>query len=163
MKTILLAGNENLEALVDDIDHDRLRAWKWWPLVTTTGKIYAYRPVSRDGHDTTVLMHRELMDSPKRLLVDHIDGNGLNNQRGNLRTASGTQNNGNRIKLKGTSSQYKGVSWSKSKKKWVAAIKCDGKTKFLGYFADEDEAARKYDVEALKVFGEFARPNFKGN
>jgi hypothetical protein len=158
MKTVLLAKGE--EAFVDDEDYEAVRATKWWLLRTKSGKLYAYRPVRKEsGQYSTVLMHRIIMGALPRQLVDHEDGNGLNNQRGNLRVCTTSQNNANKAALK-HSSQYKGVSWSKAKKKWQAYIKISGKSKFLGYFVDEAVAAKKYDEAAIATFGEFARPNF---
>jgi len=91
--------------------------------------------------------------------VDHIDGNGLNNTRANLRICTYQQNVCN-CKSRGGDSKYKGISWDKRSKKWRAKIRYNSKDKHLGVFEDEIEAAREYDREAAKLFGEFAYLNF---
>jgi hypothetical protein len=88
---------------------------------------------------------------------DHIDGNGLNNQKHNLRPATHAQNSRNKGKHKGTS-KYKGVC--KTPYKWRARIYVDGKSKFLGDKDLEIDAAKLYDEAAVKYFGKFARLNF---
>jgi hypothetical protein len=93
--------------------------------------------------------------------IDHIDGNGLNNTRGNLRIATTKQNTWNRKKRTiPTSSKYKGVSVIKGRDRWQCRIYANGTRFFLGYFASEIEAARAYDKKAIELFGEFARLNF---
>jgi len=104
-------------------------------------------------------MHRFIMKPPDDLVVDHIDGNGLNNTRANLRICTYQQNIFNR-KGWGKDSKYKGVSWDKRSKKWRAKIRYNSKDKHLGVFEDEIEAAKEYDKEAAKLFGEFAYLNF---
>lgn len=117
-----------------------------------------------DGRKTVITMHRLLM--PGVAQIDHLDGDGLNNQRiTNLRPATDPQNHANqRASLtyggRATSSQYKGVTWAKNKDRWVAQIQANGRRKFLGYFTDEITAALVYDAAARTAFGEYARTNF---
>lgn len=113
-----------------------------------------YAKTNRKG---TVLMHRLLMGDPD-CLVDHINGDTLNNRRSNLRLATKSQSNINRGKQKGTSSKYKGVRWHQ--RKWMAEIKVDGKTRYLGTFEIEEDAGRAYDKIAKELHGEFANLNF---
>jgi AP2 domain len=100
-------------------------------------------------------MHSLIVDYPK---PDHIDGNGLNNQRSNLRPATASQNCINR-RTWGRSA-YRGVSWFKLYSKWNAAISYQRKSRNLGYFASEEDAARAYDAAARELHGAFARLNF---
>lgn len=104
--------------------------------------------------------------SLKRTIASHIDGNGLNNQRYNLRICTKQENLRNQKPIRGGSSKFKGVYLSKAypkygiKSVWRANIGKDGKAIFLGGFENEIDAAKAYDRAALKYFGEFARVNF---
>ncbi len=104
-------------------------------------------------------MHRVIMNPPDDMVVDHIDSNGLNNRRTNLRVCTLLQNSYNRKTIK-ASSQYKGVRWNKRKKRWVSSISPNGKFILIGYFKDELTAAKAYDEKAKEFFGEFAYLNF---
>ena len=99
------------------------------------------------------------MGAPEHLLVDHIDHNGLNNCRSNLRLSTMAQNVRNTIS-RGGSSKYKGVHWCKRSKKWTGQICFNGKGHHLGGFRDEIEAAKAYDKRAKELHGEFACLNF---
>lgn len=92
-------------------------------------------------------------------MPDHIDGDGLNNQRLNLRQSTKSQNNMNTNKGQGYSSKYKGVTWDKARKKWKCGIKINGKQIFIGRFIEEDDAALAYNQKASELFGEFSRLN----
>lgn len=105
-----------------------------------------------------VRLHRIIMGNPKGI-VDHINGNILDNRKKNLRVCSIRENVINQKKRVGTTSRYKGVSWSKASKKWLACINKYYKTYNLGYFENEKDAARKYNEVAKLWFGEFARVN----
>jgi hypothetical protein len=94
------------------------------------------------------------------LLVDHINGNGLDNRRANLRLATSAQNNYNRRITSRRTSKYKGVDYHASKRAYRARITVDKKKIFLGHFPDESSAARAYDVAAKKHHKEFAALNF---
>ena len=140
-----------LHALVDDDVYEwasRLR----WRVVTNRGNLYAVR-----GHRSTYLA-REIMGSP-RAIIDHINGNTLDNRRANLRACSTAQNSYNQKKIPRTSSHFKGVTWDKGIKKWRAMIRFQKRLSHLGSFASEIEAARAYDRAALGCFGQFARTN----
>ena len=107
-----------------------------------------------------VRMHRLIIGAPDGLLVDHRDGNGLNNRRSNLRLATTAQNTRNSCG-RGGASGFKGVYRAcNGSPSWVGSIKADGKRIHLGSFPTEAEAARAYDAAALRLFGEFARLNF---
>jgi len=105
-------------------------------------------------------MHRELLRAPKGLLVDHIDGNGLNNRMSNIRSCTYAQNVQNRQPNINSRSRYKGVCWHKRNKKWQASITKSGKRLYLGQYDDQIEAALAYDRKAEELFGQFAYLNF---
>ena len=141
-------------ALVDAKDYYRLSKFNW--CINSNGcTFYAARCCA----GRTVMMHRVIMKPPEHLFVDHIDHNGLNNTRSNLRLCTQAQNNCNTSSRMGNS-KYKGVYWNRARKKWVAAIRFRGKTYDLGYFTDEIAAARAYDKKASQLHRQFACLNF---
>jgi len=108
-------------------------------------------------------MHRQIINPPKHLVVDHINHHGFDNRKANLRPATRAQNSLNRpyiFKRKDSPSKYKGVTWHKHKKKWQVQICFGGKHKTVGYFDDEIEAAKAYDEAAKYYHKEFAVLNF---
>jgi hypothetical protein len=158
MKEITLTQGK--VALVDDSDYDWVNQWKWTAL-TSLHTFYAYRWSS--GPHTTrtyISMHRLIMGQSDYPHVDHVDGNGLNNQRNNLRWATHKQNAANRRKSKKNTSGFKGVSWRKDSTKWEAGISLKGNYIYLGHHAAAIDAARAYDKAARDLFGEFANLNF---
>lgn len=98
---------------------------------------------------------------PEGLLIDHADRNPLNNSIGNLRLADFSRNNVNRTPVEGASSRFVGVYFHRKRNKWAAQIKHESKVKYLGLFADEEDAARRRDEEAIKLFGPFALLNLE--
>lgn len=160
MKTIPLTQGK--VALVDDADYADLARYKWYA-TKKGGPWYAKRNSPRTGgRHHAILLHRVLLDAPPGLEVDHINGNGLDNRRANLRLATHAENQYNRRPLGGTS-RFKGVCWNREHGKWRAAIRTGGKDLYLGYYATEEDAARAYDAAALQYFGVFARLNFPGD
>src|SRR5690606_32935572 len=148
-----------LFALVDseDISHVKLYNWTARPV---GGTVYAVRCAKKpDGKRTNIYMHRDLMPDDNAY-VDHINGDGLDNRRANLRHATHRENLLNRGAVQGSESPYKGVSYHKLTGRWRARIKSDGKTRYLGTHATQEEAARAYDRAAREMFGEFAWVNF---
>lgn len=103
-------------------------------------------------------MHQMLLKVNRNSEIDHIDGNGLNNQKANLRECSRSQNNMNQHKTSGTS-KYKGVYYHKLRKKWSAFITLNRKAMYLGLFSSEIEAAEAYNTKAKELFGAFAYLN----
>lgn len=154
MKKISLT--RGFETIIDDCDYDELSKHKWYP------QINGHRKYAINGEG--ILMHRLILNAPSGLEVDHIDGNGLNNTRQNLRLCTRSQNQFNKEKNKGKrdkcTSRYKGVHWQKSMNKWEVLITKEGDRTIIGYFDTEEEAARAYDVEAKELHGEFAYLNF---
>lgn len=146
-------------AKVSDHRYSKLIQYSWcaqkiksrWYAVAYLGKI--------NGKYTNIFMHNFIMRDAD-YLVDHIDGDGLNNQDENLRYCNQSQNNMNSRKRKNTSSKYKGVCSYKAYKKWQTRIVVNKKVINIGYFSDEVVAAKEYDKAAIKYFGDFARTNF---
>jgi hypothetical protein len=145
-------------ALVSEEDFAVLTQNKWYahkdPRKHT---FYAVRNIKKDGRTTTIKMHQQIMGCAG---VDHKDGNGLNNCRNNLRQATNSQNLANMRKRPGLTSRFKGVSWSKERKKWVAQVQQSGRTTSLGRFDSEEAAARAYDKFMYEKFDKFARLNY---
>lgn len=104
-------------------------------------------------------MHRAILDPPRGVLVDHVDGNGLNNCRANLRTCTYAENSRNRRPAVGHSSRYLGVTFARSVGRWQAGITVAGKSVYLGQYDTEEEAAQAYNVAAIGHHGSFARLN----
>lgn len=118
---------------------------------------YAARHIRKNNKRTIVFMHRAILKPQKGKEVDHKDGDGLNNQKNNLRLATKSQNNQNQKRPhKNSTSKYKGVSWDKNHKKWLSQIKINYQNIYLGLFDCEIEAANKYNQKARELFGEFA-------
>lgn len=162
MKTIQLT--QGFVALVDDTDYERVSAHKWRALIDRRrNKVYAVRKThGPHSSRTSLYMHREILGvTDPQVKVDHDDRDGLNNQRYNLRKCVTGENNANSVKRSdGVSSRYKGVCWHKRDKKFYAAIKIRGRSKHLGAFTDESDAALAYDAAARANFGTFALCNF---
>lgn len=153
MKIILTKKKEKI--YVDDNQYEKLSKFKWYIVNDDSGNKYARRNGGKYPHQTAILMHREIMDPTKELQVDHIDGNGLNNQKHNLRICTNSQNAANLHRNKRNTSGYKGVSWNIGAKKWCAEIKCNGKKYNLGYFTNPKLAHERYLEKAKEVFGKY--------
>jgi hypothetical protein len=152
-----------LVTIVDDDDYGALVVNNWYAFPASHGTWYA----SRAGHgrgSRRILMHRELLGLTDRAVVcDHINGDGLDNRRCNLRPASARENTCNRAKMRQTSSsRFKGVSFERARAKWAAYITHLGRQQRLGHFESEIAAALAYDDAARRLFGEFARLNLPG-
>ena len=147
-------------ALVDDNDFEMLSLHKW--CASPTRDVYcAARSVAISKNKRGLIyMHREILNPPFGMAVDHINHDKLDNRRKNLRVCTVAQNNQNRRKFKKGSSQYKGVFWNKWNGKWQAQIGFNGDQFYLGYFKEEEAAAKAYDLKARELFGRFALCNF---
>lgn len=160
MKTVPLGGKKaaGRVALVDDEDYELVSQYRWHVLekVRPSGGIdgpYVQTKTRRDGREVGVFMHKLITGYAR---TDHRNGNGLDNQRSNLRPATAAQNGCNRPPRADHSSRHKGVSWHRATRKWRATIKANGKSRHLGTFASEEDAARAYAEAALAIQGEYA-------
>ena len=147
-------------AKVDPEDYIWLSQFRWHCKINKNS-IYAVRTIATNGKPKRIYMHRMIMNTPDNLLCDHSNHNGLDNRKFNLRNCTSRQNNANSRSAASSSSKYKGVSWSKARKKWAAYIKKDSRQYFLGHFKSESTAAKAYDNAAKKFFGKFAYLNFE--
>ena len=148
---VVIRTRKGVEILVDADVAEWLDGRAVW--LSGTG----YPRIWQDGKRQP--LHRLVMDAPKGVPVDHINGDILNCTRANLRLCSNAENNRNSRMRKDNSSGRKGVCWDRQKGKWRAAIKLDGKQKHLGLFTCLEAAAAAYDKAALELHGDFARTN----
>jgi hypothetical protein len=149
MKTIELT--QGYVALVDDEDFDALSQHRWHAV---RGKDTVY---ARWGK---VYLHRVIMNAQKGQEVDHINGDGLDNRKANLRICSHSENLRNQKVSRANKYGYRGVGWHKQKDRFRAYIKQSGNMIHLGLFETAEEAALAYDMAAKQYHGEFARLNF---
>jgi len=160
MKKIPLT--RGLFAMIDDNDYEFISQRKWHATKSKASTIYAKSwTLKSEGKPRLLCMHRELLGlgEGRSIVVDHINGNGLNNCRNNLRIATVSQNSANRRVIPKKNTIYKGVSWHKAAKKWRATIQKDSKLIHIGYFKSDLDAALAYNREALNFHGEFANLN----
>lgn len=152
--------NNDLVTRVSDVDYDRIMRFStgWYASNNNASKKWYVRTIEPklDGKRTTFYLHRVICDPPETYKVDHEDGDGLHNERGNLRVTTFYQNNTNRAGW--SLSGFKGVS--KHKGLFRTRVTIEGEETCLGYFKDPVEAARVYDKAAFELHGEFARLNF---
>lgn len=155
MKSIPLT--QGMSAMVDDEDFDEVSAHKWFSMTTRPGKTYAGRRRKKsDGPGPMiVMMHRSIKGARVGFEVDHADGNGLNNTRGNLRECSTAENQQNAKRRVDNASGFRGVHWHTKQKKWRAVICINGKTTHLGSFASARQAAAAYLRAAREKFGAY--------
>lgn len=149
-------------ALVDAVDAN-LITLKWQVRVCRHAPlVYAYHGMNRVGEPRNVAMHHMVMrrmlngELPQGKEVDHVDGNGLNNRRYNLRLATPTENMQNKSLYRNNKSGVRGVSWHKRDKSWSATIRVNNRLIHLGYFDEIEDAANARIVAELEYFGEFS-------
>lgn len=154
----------NLWALVDDDDYEYVSRFNWKPLKTSNTTIYARRNpntknrknLSKYPQSPYMYMHRMIMRAHG--IVDHINGNTLDNRKKNLRIVSPQQSSCN-TRGKNVGKKYKGVYWDKDRQLWRAAISLNRRTIFLGRFETIEDAKIAYDKAVIKYHGEFGKTN----
>ena len=164
-KKLFVKGKNKVSFLIDDEDLEEIKKRKWYLLKSNTARTnYIYSPDRKGKVQRTLFLHRLITGASKGYDVDHINGNGLDNRKENLRVCTRSQNKMNIIKNSNKiSSKYKGVypigENEKRKQGWRAAITLDGKMKTIGRYYTEKEAALAYNAYAKEIFGEFAKIN----
>lgn len=146
--------------LVDDCDYEWLNQWKWFAWYSKTVRsFYAVRNSPQiKNKQGCIYMHRLILglEYGDKRQGDHRNHNTLDNHRDNLRICTHSQSMMNRKSFQNTTSQFKGVHWHKASKKWAAQIKLNKKSKYLGEFRQEIDAAESYNKAAKEYFGDFA-------
>lgn len=151
-------------ALVDAEDFDRLAKLKW-AVNTQSGKTsYACKSIRIKGSrgiKKSLHMHRLIMNLKEgdKAQVDHINNNGLDNRKSNLRVCTISENRGNVKMRRDNKSGFKGVSWISRRKKWCSQIRKDNMRFVVGFFDTAEKAAKAYDKKALEIYGSFALTN----
>jgi hypothetical protein len=153
----LIPLTRGLSAIVDDDDYARLAKWSWHARNTPAGHSYACRTEIVAGVKRTIHMHREVDRTPEGFVTDHINRNGLDNRKCNLRTATLSQNHGNAIPQTRNKAGVKGIYFDRERAKWVADIQFQRKRRRLGRFDRKEDAAAAYGRAAAELFGEFSR------
>lgn len=156
MKKIPLT--QGLFALVDDDDYAEINKHEWHAR-RDRYTYYAERSSGPTKSRHGIKMHRLLLSAKRGQQVDHVNGNGLDNRRCNIRVCTHTENQRNRRRQKSARSSFKGITFHKRRQKWQAQIKVNKRNIYLGLFVSELAAAKAYDKAAEKFFGEFARGN----
>lgn len=162
MKKIQLT--KGYETIVDDEDYVWLSKWKWKAQVNKKG-VYAVRTKTMRNNIPEykcIYMHREIMKTLSGLVVDHINGNKLDNRKNNLRNCKQFENMAHRVKKQSNNtSGFHGVSFNTKYNKWVAQLMFDGKHIWLGQFKNKQDAIKARKAGEDKYFGEF-KPNIQG-
>lgn len=147
--------NSSICALVD-ADILPVLGERRWELLVKRDRPYVINRKRSEGKTIRVYLHRFIMNNPDGLFVDHINGNGLDNRRSNLRLATNAQNLMNRGASCVSASGYKGVSWDKLNQSWKVALHANKKYYFLGRFKSLPDAILAHSKGAKKFHGEFA-------
>jgi hypothetical protein len=143
----------NKKAIVDNKDYELLNQWKWKLLANGAAARNVW--LKDEKKYVMIYMHRLIMDAPIGKVVDHINGNRIDNRRSNLRVCEHRQNIQNQKLRIDSKSGIKGVYLHNQNKTWCARFR----RKHLGVFKTPELAAQAYNREALKAYGEFARLN----
>lgn len=147
---------KGLEAIIDACDVGLVGGSNWYAHAQVH-TAYARREDCSGRKRRTMYMHRVILGVKDGIEVDHIDGNGLNNRRGNLREASRSQNNQNRATYKNSTSGVKGVNFHKKSGKWHARVHANGKCFSLGLFSSANDAHAAYCKAKAELHSAFGR------
>mgnify|MGYP001615685995 CR=1 FL=1 len=160
--TKLIPLTKGQHAIVDDEDYEWLSQWKWHCMGRYAARSVATPELPGPWKQRKFSMHHAILQTPKGMHTDHINGDGRDNRRENLRICTPAENirNQRANKRTGRTAKYKGTFFVKELGKWKAVIGINRGTKYLGLFTSEIDAARAYDAKARELFGAFARLNF---
>lgn len=141
--------------IVDDDDYDYIMQWKWHVNDSSIHPYAMRNSITEDGKRHHIMMHRIINRTPDGFDTDHINGNGLDNRKINLRTATRSQNMMNRKPNKNCSSKFKGVYWHGQHQKWASSISINKKRTHIGLFLNENDAAKAYEKRSILEFSNF--------
>lgn len=143
-------------AIIDAADVPLVEGYEWNAFLSkhTT---YVRRRTSVGGKLRNVWLHRVIAQTPDGLDTDHVDGDGLNNTRGNLRIVTSSQNQCNQRRRDCNTSGHKGVSWYKRNQQWRVQIAVNNRKTHIGYFPNIDDAVAAYEKASMEFHGEFGR------
>lgn len=148
----IISLTKGMRCIVDDCDYDILVSMGAWHFDSG----YARKKKRESGKNRTIYMHRVIMDAPDSALVDHINGDTLDNRRSNLRICTAKENAQNRRQNRRSRNPFKGVFWHEKAQKWQASIGVDGRSVYIGLFDTAEQAADAYNAAASKMFSDFA-------
>lgn len=156
MERIQLSNGGFAKVDSDDFEWLSKYTWRW---IKPRNIYYVVTGIWIKKQSVHSRMHRFIMNANKGDIVDHVNGNGLDNRKKNLRIVTNAQNCQNQAPQVNKSSKYKGVSWFKKNRKWISYIGSREKRTYLGSFSSEIDAALAYDKKAKELFGCYARLN----
>lgn len=153
-----LSISKGMTTLIDHEDYLRLAAAKLlkWNAQKVGKRYYA----SRNTKDQKLYLHRWVMNAPTGMVIDHIDGDSLNNMKANLRLCHHRDNARNQRNQENRQSVFKGVTKQRNSPSWISQIEFGGEHVRLGSFGTAEDAAKAYDLAAVLLFGDFALPNY---
>ncbi len=152
--TMTIPLTQGMQALVDDDDYAAVAPFRWYAMFRC-GLWCAVRSGPRPKR-TPIYMHREIISPPYGLVIDHINGDSLDNRRSNLRVCTNAENGRNRKIASNNTSGHSGISWNKGKGKWECYIRIDGRQRNIGCFDDLADATCARAEAEVKYYGEFA-------
>jgi hypothetical protein len=145
------------EAIIDASDVALVSQWLWYAQISKR-TVYAIADnFDENGRRQTLRMHRLVTAPPADMQIDHINGDGLDNRRANLRVVTLAENSRNQRLAKNSTSGFKGVTWHKCKSKWIARIVLNRKTIHLGYFSTPEAAYEAYSKASIELHGQYGR------